>query len=82
MTVFYDPADLARMSIDDQDDEGWFSVHVRIGDEDTVLRRAVLLPSRTWREVGAQAQRPGGPCWVARSRGRRLVLAISGGSDL
>lgn len=28
VTVFYDPADPARMSIDDQDDDGWFWVQI------------------------------------------------------
>lgn len=135
VTVFYDPADPARMSIDDQDNEGWLSVHVtvfsllvgaaglpvglvsavrwwrvrrrlararfepagsrvilgrhkrvmvhvRVADEDVVLRRAVLLPPGIWREVSALTWWPGGPCWVARSRGRRWVLAAPGGSHL
>lgn len=58
------------------------TVHVRVAGEDVVLRRAVLLPPGIWREVSALAQWPGGPCWVARSRGRRWVLATPGGSDL
>lgn len=134
VTVFYDPADPARMSIDDQDDENWFSVHVtvlsllvgavglpvgpvsavrwwwvrrrlararfepadaravqgrhkrvtvhvRVAGEDVVPRRAVLLPPGIWREVSALADWDDGPCWVARSRGRRWVLAAPGGSS-